>query len=71
LKDIHEAIPHLAWSFEWSRVEAIAPYSAASAEDAVHRLGKPYPEALEAARERASVFRLDYEVNVVDLDREV
>ena len=71
LKDVHEVIPYLARSFEWSRMEAVAPYAAAPAEDPVHRLGKPDPEALEAAGERAPVLRLDHEVNVIGLNREV
>jgi len=71
LKDIDEAIPHLAWSLECSCVEAVGPHSAASAEHSVHRLGKAYPEALETARKRAPVLRLDHEVNVIGLNREV
>ena len=71
LKDIHEAVPHLAWTSKGSRVEAVAPDLAALPEDAVHRLGKPDPEALEAAGERAPVLRLDHEVNVIGLNREV
>ena len=71
LKDVHEAIPYLARSFERSRMEAVAPYAAAPAEDPVHRLGKAYPEALETARKRAPVLRLDHEVNVIGLNREV
>ena len=71
MKHIDEAIPHFAGSRERSRVEAVGPYPPASAEHAVHRPGKAYAEPLETSRKCASVLRLDHEVDVIGLDREL
>ena len=71
LKDIHEAVPHLTWTSKGPRVEAVAPDLAAPSHDAVHRLGKPDPEALHTARERAVVLRLRHQVHVISLDGEL
>ena len=71
LKHIHEAVPHLAWTSKGPRVEAVGPDLAAPSEDAVHCLGKPDPEALHTARERAAVLRLHHQVHVISLDGEL
>ena len=75
LSPIHEHVdqrtPHLARCAERAGVVAIAPHSTAPAEHAIDRARKANREPCRAARQRFLVGRLDHEVNVIRLHREM
>jgi hypothetical protein len=52
-------------------MKAITPHATVAAEDAVHALGDPNGKTLEPARQRPGVQRLDDEMHVIPLHREL
>ena len=50
---------------------SIGPYRPAALADTVHRFRESYRESLHSGRKCSSAFRLDQQVNVVALHREV
>ena len=71
-QDVDERVPYFERRRQHAGVVAIAPNSSTTAaEHAVDRLGEPRREALHATDERWLAVRLDDQVHVVGLDREV
>jgi hypothetical protein len=71
LQDVDESVPDLTRRAEHPRVVAVSPHATASAEDAIHRLRESNCEALEPSGQRTAILRLDEEVNMIALYREM
>lgn len=66
-ENVDERVPHSAWGSESTAVEAVGPKRAASTKQIVHVARDADRDAPDAARERALVCGLDYEMNMIAL----
>ena len=71
LQHVHERIPYLKWACEWIRVVAIHPERSTTSHDFVDASGETDPKSLHSASKGPSISRLDDEMDVIVLNREV
>jgi hypothetical protein len=68
---VHQRLAHLLWAVQRPAVIAVGPHAPAPSCTAIDRAGATDRQSLQAAAERDVVVRLDDEVQVIGLHREL